>query len=199
MNLKMMNKLYTFLLSMSLLTFSHDSNSQGMFDRFSGISVGDPKLTGSTDFDEHSQVFTLKGAGANMWFERDECWFEYTKIKGDFILSANVEFVGEGVNAHRKMGIMARSGSGAGSAYADACVHGDGLTGMQFREKDGENTQEVKSDVSAPEFIQLERKGNTYIVRISKNRQALVTVAQKNWNWEKKCWPDYLFVRTTKL
>lgn len=174
-----MNKLYTFLLSMSLLTFSPDSNSQGMFDRFSSISVGDPKLTGSTDFDEHSQVFTLKGAGANMWFERDECWFECTKIKGDFILSANVEFVGEGVNAHRKMGIMARSGSGAGSAYADACVHGDGLTGMQFREKDGENTQEVKSDVSAPEFIQLERKGNTYIVRISKDRQALITVAQK--------------------
>ncbi|RIJ47758.1 biopolymer transporter TolR [Maribellus luteus] len=174
-----MKKLYTFLLTMSLLTFSPDSNSQGMFERFSGISLGDPKLTGSTDFDVQSQVFTLKGAGANMWFDRDECWFECTKIKGDFILSANVEFVGEGVNAHRKMGIMARSGSGAGSAYADACVHGDGLTGMQFREKDGENTQEVKSDVSAPGFIQLERKGNSYIVRISKDRQALITVAQK--------------------
>jgi len=177
-----MIKLYTFLIAVSFLTFSFNSNCQSMFERFSGISIGDPKLKGSADFDEQNQVFMLKGAGTNMWFDKDECWFESTKITGDFILSANVAFVGEGVNAHRKLGIMARATSGEGSAYVDACVHGDGLTGMQFREKEGENTDEVKSDVSAPEFIQLERKGNTYFVRISKDNKPLITVAEKEFN-----------------
>ncbi|MFV0593012.1 MAG: TolB family protein [Draconibacterium sp.] len=153
-----------------------------MFERFSGISVGNPILNGSTSFDEQNQVFTLKGAGTNMWFGTDECWFESTKIKGDFILSANVEFVGKGKNVHRKLGLMARATSGESSAYVDACVHGDGLTGMQFREKEGEDTDEVKSDISTPEFIQLERKGNTYIARISKDNRPLVTVAKKEFD-----------------
>lgn len=167
-----------------LIFFMHLSFtfSQAIQKQFSGISIGNPKIQGSTVYDEENQIFTLKGAGENMWFDKDEFWFEFKKIEGDFIFSANVEFVGSGVNAHRKIGLMARAGTEANAAYVDICVHGDGLTGMQFREKSGENTGEVKSTVSAPEFIQLERKGNTFIARISKNREPLVTVAEKQFD-----------------
>ncbi len=153
-----------------------------MRSAFSGISIGNPVLTGSTSYDQERQTFTLKGAGENLWFDKDQFWFEFQKIKGDFIFSANVDFVGEGVNPHRKIGLMARSSFNAASAYVDVCVHGDGLTGMQFREKNGENTDEFKSYISAPEFIQLERKGNVYIVRVSKDNQPLVTIAEKTFD-----------------
>jgi Tol biopolymer transport system component len=157
-------------------------NAQPMKYKFAGISVGNPKLSGSTHFDNQTQTYTLKGAGENMWFNKDEFWFENIKIKGDFILSANLGFVGSGVNAHRKIGLMVRSGFETDAAYVDCAVHGDGLTGMQVREKKGENTDEVKSTVSAPEFVQIERKGTNYIVRVSKNNQPLEVVAEKRFD-----------------
>jgi len=174
-----MRKIFTLIVFLLLSVFLF---SQPMKYQFSGISIGNPVLYGSTYYDEQTQTYTLKGAGENMWFDKDEFWFEFKKIKGDFIFSANVKFVGSGMNAHRKIGIMARKDFDGNSSYVDVCVHGDGLTAMQFREKKGENTDEVKSSVSAPEFIQLERKGNNYIVRVSKNQQPLTKVAEKHFN-----------------
>lgn len=155
------------------------NSAQTMKNQFSGNLIGNPKLSGSTFYDAQTQVYTLKGAGENMWFDKDEFWFENRKITGDFIISAYIEFVGEGVNAHRKIGLMARANLQGNSAYVDVCVHGDGLTGMQFRTKQGENTDEVKSTLSAPDFIQLEKKDSLYIVRISKNKKPLIEVARK--------------------
>ncbi len=172
---------YLILSFILLLSFSQ-LKSQNMYSKFSGISVGNPKIVGSTSYDKVKQVFTLKGAGENVWFDNDQFWFEFQKIKGDFIFSASVEFVGEGVNPHRKLGLMVRSSADAGSAYVDVCVHGDGLTGMQFREKNGNNTDEFKSYISAPEFIQIERKGNSYTVRVSKDEEPLVTIAEKTFD-----------------
>ena len=149
---------------------------------FSGVSVGNPKIDGSTLYDEATQTYTLKGAGKNMWSDWDEFWFEHTRIKGDFILSANLEFVGSGVKAHRKIGLMIRSNSKGNSEYVDCCVHGDGLTGMQFREKEGGITDKINWDNTMPEFVQIERKGNNYIVRVSKNNQPLVKVAEKQFD-----------------
>lgn len=164
------------------LCFMHQSFSQNMNSQFEGVSIGNPKIIGSTSFDTKTQTYTLKGAGENMWFDKDECWFEFTKIKGDFILSANLSFIGEGVNAHRKIGLMMRSGAETNAAYVNCAVHGDGLTGMQFREKVDENTAETKTEILSPEFIQIERKGDNYIVRVSKNNEPLITVAEKQFN-----------------
>ncbi len=167
-----------FLVSVTVTT----SKSQNLNDRYSGISIGNPEITGSTTYNSEQQTFTLKGAGENIWFDNDQFWFVFQKIKGDFIFSANVEFAGKGVNAHRKIGLMARSDFDANSAYVDVCVHGDGLTAMQFREKKGENTSEFQSNINVPQFVQIERTGNTYIVRVSKDGQPLVKVAKKDFD-----------------
>src|SRR5258706_15912813 len=68
--------------------------------------VGKPKLVRSSAYDKQSQVYRIKGAGYNIWFQRDEFQFAYNKIKGDFILTANFAFEGKGVDAHRKIGWM---------------------------------------------------------------------------------------------
>ena len=70
--------------------------------------IGKPKIAGSALYDTSSQVYTLKGAGYNIWFERDELNYLFNKISGDFILTANFEFVGEGTDPHRKIGWMIR-------------------------------------------------------------------------------------------
>jgi Tol biopolymer transport system component len=150
-----------------------------MNNQFTGVSIGNPKLVGNTFYNTEEQIYTLSGAGENIWFDQDEFWFEYKKISGDFILSANLAFVGKGVNDHRKIGVMVRSGFKGNSAHANCTVHGDGLTSMQFREKVSANTTEIRTEILAPEFVQIERKGQKYIVRVSKHNQPLITIAEK--------------------
>jgi hypothetical protein len=70
--------------------------------------IGNPKKAGSAIYNQPDQTYTLKGGGYNIWFERDEFHFLFSKIKGDFILTANFEFVGKGTEAHRKTGWMVR-------------------------------------------------------------------------------------------
>ena len=124
--------------------------------------VGSPKLAGSAVYNPISQEYTLAAAGFNMWDERDEFRFVWRKMKGDFILQARVAFLGEGVDPHRKAGLIVRKGLEADSPYADGAVHGDGLTSLQFRRTKGAATEQVQSTVSGADTIQLERKGGSF-------------------------------------
>ena len=48
----------------------------------------------------------LKASGENIWGKADAFHFVYRKAAGDMALSADVEFAGEGKNAHRKAGLQ---------------------------------------------------------------------------------------------
>jgi len=109
-------------------------------------------------------TLVIEGAGANMWFVADEGHFLWKRIKGDFIVCARMGFLGKGVEAHRKIGWMARANMDTGSAQASAVVHGDGLTSLQFRRAIKTDTEEIRLPISGADQIQLERKGNTYIM-----------------------------------
>ena len=95
----MRNPLFILFLFCFQLSYAHDR--VGVFENHADI--GSPKLPGSAAFIEPEQSYILKGSGYNIWFERDEFHFAYNKIKGDFILTANFEFIGNGSNAHRKI------------------------------------------------------------------------------------------------
>ena len=137
--------------------------------------IGSPKLPGAATYNAVSQEYTLSAAGLNMWAARDEFHFAWKQLKGDFILQARVEFVGKGVDPHRKFGWIVRSSLDADSAYADAAVHGDGLTSLQFRRTKGAITEQVRSTATGPDFIQLERHGNDYIFSAAKFGELPVT------------------------
>jgi TolB protein len=130
--------------------------------------VGTPKIAGSATYNAASQEYTLTASGANMWAQRDEFHFAWTRMKGDFILQARVELVGSGVDPHRKLGWIVRQTLDPDSPYVDAAVHGDGLTSLQFRKAKGEVTDQVKSPVSGADFVQLERKGSEYVMSVAR-------------------------------
>ena len=134
----------------------------GMFEQ--SQDIGGPAIEGNAHYDEAEQAYTLSGAGKNMWFGRDEFHFAWKQVEGDFILRATIRFVGEGVDPHRKIGVMVRESLEADSAYADACVHGDGLTSLQYRTETGADTEEVGMEIGAlPTEIQMERRGDVFI------------------------------------
>jgi WD40 repeat protein len=142
--------------------------------------VGSPRIAGSAAYNAVSQEYSVSAAGFNMWDERDEFHFVWKKMKGDFILQTRVELVGTGVDPHRKLGWIVRASLDADSPYADAVVHGDGLTALQYRRTKGAETEEVKSEASGPDVLQLERKGTTFTLSVARFGEPFTTSQLKD-------------------
>ena len=148
----------------ALATASPNGGPLGDFEAHGDI--GSPKIPGYSTWNAASQVYTLSAGGVNIWAKRDEFQFAYRKMKGDFIIQAQVEFQGKGVDPHRKAGIMARASiADFDSPYVDGAAHGDGLISLQFRkEKGGETAQTEMPAAKSANVIQLERRGNLFIL-----------------------------------
>ena len=135
--------------------------------------VGEPPQSGGVEFDASAGAYRITGGGANIWGTQDAFHFAYRRVSGDFTLTADVQFVGAGVNAHRKAVLMARQDLSAGAAYADAAVHGDGLTSLQYRAAPGGVTAELRSSVSGPVRLRLQRRGNQFTMQAGKPGEPL--------------------------
>ncbi len=150
-------------------TATHSAPRQKPLGLFDGQSdVGKVNQPGSVVYDDDKEEYTVAGSGTNMWTDHDEFHL-------NFILTARAAFIGKGVEAHRKIGWIIRPGLEADSAQVSAVVHGDGLTSLQFRRTRGTATEEIKSNVTAPDVVQLERKGNTYVMAVARLGEPFVT------------------------
>jgi Tol biopolymer transport system component len=131
--------------------------------------IGNPRNFGSAQYDPITQTYNLKGSGYNIWFERDEFHYVYNKVGGDFIITANVDFVGAGKEGHRKVGLMIRESEDEEAASIGATLHGDGLTVLQWRALRGAFMRDPEDQIFSPKsnykILQLERAGNTITMR----------------------------------
>lgn len=161
--------LYTiglFLISPALL-FSQQLNKKlGVFE--SQGDVGAVKHVGNAAYNTNNQQCTLEGSGKNIWFGSDEFHYLWKKLKGDFILTAQVEFVGEGVDPHRKIGWMVRESLSDNAPHVSAVIHGDGLTSLQYRATAGADMEEKKMQAQGPDVVRLMREGNVYTMSVAK-------------------------------
>jgi TolB protein len=134
--------------------------------------IGNPKNQGSAVYNKADQSYNIKGAGYNIWFERDEFHYLFKKLKGDFILTANFKFEGKGKEAHRKTGWMIRWTKDEKSPHISAVIHGDGLTVMQWRNSEGAAMRDPQDEIFAKDssysVVQVERAGKTIIMRAAK-------------------------------
>jgi hypothetical protein len=124
--------------------------------------IGDVRHAGSVVFDASDRSYRISGSGANMWFDHDELHYVWKRMSGDVSLAADIRWVGQGVDPHRKACLIIRQGLEPGATYADAAVHGDGLTSLQYREAPGSVTREVQANVSVPRRVRIEKEG-TYL------------------------------------
>ena len=158
-----MKKIYWLIL---LIICSYNINAQkaiGIFDNHG--DVGTNVKPGSATYIPETQQYVISGAGYNIWADHDEFQFVWKKMTGDFIVQTRAEFLGTWVNYHRKVGIMIRKSLDGNSPHVNAVEHGDGLTSLQFRRTAGAQTEEHKMKITKANILQLERHGNTYIMR----------------------------------
>src|SRR5687767_5854986 len=150
------------IISLLLLICTTSLNAQrtGMFD--GNEDVGNPVKKGAATYNAGTQEYTMSCGGKNMWANDDQFRFLWKKIKGDFMISATVRFISKGIDPHRKIGIIARNQLTANSPYADACVHGDGLTALQSRHADTAQTVQIVSQSVGAVNIELQRTGNIF-------------------------------------
>lgn len=163
-----MKKIFSVLAcAFTLLLASCAGSSQNLFD--GSQDVGSVKFPGSMTYDATTDTYTVSASGENMWFGTDAYYMVWKKVTGDFELSGDIEFEGEGTNPHRKMGFIIRENLEPDAPYADIAVHGDGLTSLQYRDVKGADAQETGNvEGKAPTTIYLSRQGNKIAIRSGK-------------------------------
>ncbi len=135
--------------------------------------IGSVKLPGSVVYDDARKIYTVAGGGENMWATADAFHYVWRRINGDFSIAADMQILGTGGNAHRKAVLVIRQNLDADSAYADAALHGDGLTSLQYRETKGGPTREIQSNVKGPRRLQIEKRGDYVWMSIAREGEAL--------------------------
>jgi Tol biopolymer transport system component len=130
----------------------------GLFD--GSTDVGTVLHPGTVKYDASARTYTVIGSGENMWFASDAFQFVWKRVSGDATLTADIAFPVKGGNAHRKGILMIRQSLDTGSAYADAALHGDGLTSLQARTEQGAVTHEVQANATAPTRLRIVKRGD---------------------------------------
>ena len=161
------------LLNCTLPKSDSSMNTLGIFDNT--LDIGDVLHEGTVEYNPETEEYTLTGSGFNMWAETDEMRFLWKAIQGDFILRAEVEFLGEGVDPHRKIGWTVRNSLDPHAKMVNGTVHGDGLVSLQFRKEYMGETVQIVADSNA-NVIELARIGDTYHFSVAKKGAPFSTV-----------------------
>ncbi|RFM30302.1 TolB family protein [Deminuibacter soli] len=173
-----MQKVKISLLCMALLLQLNrvlPQGGKGIFE--GGTDVGNIQLKGSLTYNNALQQYGITGSGNNIWFNHDAFYYAWRQLTGDFILQARVSWVGKGKEAHRKAGWMVRTTLDSTSAMVCGAVHGDGLAALQYRTAATANIEEQRMTVKAPDVLQLERKGNKFILSAAVFGEPFDTIA----------------------
>ena len=164
----------TGLLVVAVARAPEQQSSLGLFQGHT--DVGRVTKRGSVTYDAQRDQYTIAGAGANMWLDRDDFHFVWKRLEGNFILTARARFSGPGVEPHRKVGWSVRSSLASGSPHVTAAVHGDGLVALQFRRTAGGPTEEIRSPIVGADVVQLERTGAGYTLSVARFGDSLTAV-----------------------
>ena len=138
--------------------------------------VGGPAIKGSAEFSEGQ--YWITGSGVNIWAKQDQFQYVWREMAGNFTVTATMRFLGQGA-AHRKAGIMVRQSLDTDANYADVVIHGNGMPGLQWRSKPGEDTNafDLPFDGPATFKMKLVRTGVRIYMYLGKDGADLKEIA----------------------
>jgi regulation of enolase protein 1 (concanavalin A-like superfamily) len=124
--------------------------------------IGSVGKTGTASFDPSTNVYTVKGAGADIWGNTDAFHYLYRPMTGDGAIVARVASV-QNVNSWTKAGVMIRETLDPGSTNAFMLVSNTKGTSFQRRSVAGNATVNTAGPMTgAPYWVKLERSGATF-------------------------------------
>lgn len=165
--------LITFAAALIMAGVAASQNSSGIGPFETRSDVGTTPEKGALQYDDIAGEYRLTGGGANIWGTEDAFSFLWKRVIGDVTLTADVRFLGTGFAAHRKAVLMIRQDLAPNAAYADIALHGDGLTSLQFRPTASAPTQEIRSTITGPTRLRIQRRGNQFTIWAGKTEGEL--------------------------
>jgi len=136
------------------------TGSLGIFENESDVGV--LLHTSKVVYDSAKETYAITAGGENVWFDKDNFHFVWMKVSGDGFFQADIQFLGKGVNPHRKALLMARPSLDADSPYVDIAMHGNGMTALQFRDEKSGLTREVQAALWSPKRLKIEKHGDYF-------------------------------------
>jgi Tol biopolymer transport system component len=162
------------------------SNAQPLYGSFEqGMDIGEVKKHGACAYDANTEKYVLKGSGTNIWTHGDEFYFVWKHMEGNFILDTHMEWIGKGVEANRKGGLIIRESLEPGARYIDIAFHGKGLMSMQYRDVKDSATKEITSSLKAAPNLQMEKAGDKIITRVAANGEPLSNIGELEMKFDK--------------
>ncbi|UWZ84036.1 biopolymer transporter Tol [Occallatibacter riparius] len=143
----------------------------GIFENQSDI--GGPLVPGDASYDPATKQYTIRSAGYNIWYQRDEFRFLWKKMSGDVSLAADAAFPTKEGFGDRKVVLVIRQSLDDDSKEAMAGEHGTGMTHLAWRAAKGEQMKDMEyrfggqlTDVM-PNRIGIEKHGDQIALFIS--------------------------------
>ena len=113
----------------------------GIFENQSDI--GGPLVPGSASYDPAMKQYTIRSAGYNIWYQRDEFRFLWKKMSGDVSLAADPSFPTAEGFGDRKVVLVIRQSLNDDAKEAMAGEHGTGMTHLAWRAEKGEQMKDM--------------------------------------------------------
>jgi regulation of enolase protein 1 (concanavalin A-like superfamily) len=136
--------------------------------------VGAVGVAGSATY--ASGMFSVKGAGADIWGTADAFRYVYQPVSGDSQIVARVTGV-QNSNTYAKAGVMLRESVAAGAAHVILDVRPDGTVEFMTRSATNGSTAWLAGGAQGlPVWLKLVRSGNTVTGQVSSNGTTWATV-----------------------
>lgn len=156
----------TFALSLSWCIAGHWTagsvvNAFALLSPWTSRDIGSVAVAGSAS--ESGGVFTVRGAGADIWGTADSFHFMSQPLSGNGEIVARVMSI-QNTNAYAKAGVMIRGALTAGSAHVILDVKPGGGVEFMSRNANGGTTVFIAgAAVSVPVWLRLKRDATTVI------------------------------------
>ncbi|MEI9977134.1 MAG: biopolymer transporter Tol [Ignavibacteriota bacterium] len=141
---------------------------------FEGQSdIGAAVVPGSASYDAATKQYTIRSAGYNIWYTRDEFRFLWKKMSGDVSLAADVTFPDANGYGDRKAVLVIRQDLDDDSKEAMIGEHGVGMIHLAHRAERGANIKDMQyrfggtlANVKAKR-IGIEKRGDQIAIFVS--------------------------------
>ena len=173
------------LVSDALVGLAVTSHAQGnpatatftdLSNRGEGVWSGEPIGAASgnlTSWD--GTVMTVEGRGADIWGSADAFYFVRGFVSGDRTITARVRSV-TNTHAWAKAGVMFRESNAANAKQVMVVVTPGKGVSMQYRTSTGGTSGSITVSGTAPEWVRLVRRGNTFTAYASDDNVTWRTV-----------------------
>jgi len=149
------------LLVFPIVVFSESTN-MGIFNQ--SFDIGSKHTKGTVEYNPQKQEYRLTGAGNQMWIKGESFYFLNKKMKGNYILQFEFEYINKTRDPKSSIGIMIRNDTSSTSPSIYGAVQGDKVAYLRNRFEKGGAIKEVKMPKKEQNtIVQLERRGTQYI------------------------------------